>query len=267
MILSLSTLSFVSTLMFYLFPNAAFFIFDLLCVFAPQSGYLDQLRRMLESKCSAKFEPGSSLVLIFSNFLRIVYWYGNRFALYLLWQSVVTLVVHDLLCLSYFQFKEDACGTETPANNTTFVRFWNSKVRNFRDFSIIMAISFAFVIILVVLFGLVIDLSIVMEFVGLVSNVFDSLTTFPPFVSVVIHGDVTFITKFLILQYVAAAFCKSVLYLCRPVPWTFRVGLLIQCTLTGAIAIQYYRIQYRASGDRDNGEYSSEEEEDRVTEH
>ena len=45
----------------------------------------------------------------------------------------------------------------------------------------------------------------------------------------------------LILQYIAATFMKSVLFLCRPVPWPFRVGLAIQAFFVFFISFEYFR--------------------------
>ena len=267
--LSLSALSFCSTAIFYSFPNMPFMIFDFLCVFAPMSGYIDQLRGMIATRCSANFKPGSSLVLLFSNFLRIVYWFGSRFASYLLWQSVVTTIVHALLCFFYFQYKDVTAKVASDARETILKRVLNLfEVDTAVEFFLILSICFMSIISATIFLCFLVDFSIIAEFIGLISNMVDSLTTFPPFVAIVIRKDISCTTTLLILQYISATCLKAVLFLCRPVPWPFRAGLAIQAVFTLGITIQYIRIKLEIRAamqleeENADGDRTSEEEED-----
>lgn len=253
MILSISSLSFLSIFIFYQFPNFPSYIFDWLCVFAPMTGYCDQLLKMYQTKNSSKFRSGSSLVLLFSNFLRIVYWYGNRFAGYLLWQSVVTIIVHINLCFAYYKFLDTkALGSSyengssrnnlhQQQSNKSLLNLSPLEASSFFEFFLILLIYWFLTIAIVLFFCLFISFYHISEFIGLVSNLLDSFQTFPPFYQIVIKHDSSCITTMLVLQFIAATCCKAVLFLCRPVPWPFRVGVAIQAFFVAFITIEFFR--------------------------
>ncbi|OHS98027.1 hypothetical protein TRFO_35679 [Tritrichomonas foetus] len=245
MILSISSLSFLSTLIFYLFPNMPYVIFDLLCVFAPMTGYFDQLIKMFQTKNSSKFKSGSSLVLLFSNFLRILYWFGNRFAPYLLWQSIVTIIVHIALCYAYYKFIDPVSikyRSEDPENSNKFCfNFHPFEVHTFLEFILTLMIFWVLIIAIVIFLCFFFPFRIITDFIGLISNLIDSFQTFPPFYAIVICQDISCITTMLAMQYVAATFMKAVLFLCRPVPWPFRVGVAFQAFFVFFITFEYVR--------------------------
>jgi hypothetical protein len=238
MTLSLSWLSFTSTVIFYRYPNLPFFIFDCICVFAPMFAYMDQLRVMWLMRSASRFKPDSSIVLLVCNILRIYYWYWSRFASYLLWQSVVTIAVHTLLCHAFFKFRTPAHDGEVPAG---FLHPF--RVPTFTEFFVIVILWIAGAFALVFLVGCLVGHRIAAEFVGLASNLFDSFTTLPPFISVVIEKNLNFVTTFLVLQFNVAASLKAILFLLRPVPWSFRVGVAVQGCLVVAITVQYIRVK------------------------
>jgi hypothetical protein len=92
--------------------------------------------------------------------------------------------------------------------------------------------------------ALLIGFGIVSGFVGLVSNMVDSVTTFPVFLSVVLQKDISCMTGVLMIQFLVAVCLKAVLFLWRPVPWPFRAGLAVQAFLVVGISIQFLRIQW-----------------------
>jgi hypothetical protein len=241
MILGLSWLSFSSTIIFYLFPDFPFLIFDCLCVFAPMFGYLDQLRDMWSSRSASKFKPDSSICFLFSNSLRVTYWIGHRFAAYLFWQSLFTLFVHTLLCHGYFHFREPPAADPSLGFSVLIHPFC---VRSFVAFGFILALWLCLLIGTVFIFGFLIGFSIASELIGLISNLFDSIVTLPPFISVVVHSDASALTSLLVVQFVTATFLKAVLYLCRPTPWPFRVGVAVQGLLVFGITFQFVRLKW-----------------------
>lgn len=277
MILSISSLNFLSIFIFYQFPNFPSYIFDWLCVFAPMTGYCDQLLKMYQTKDSSKFRSGSSLVLLFSNFLRIVYWYGNRFAGYLLWQSVVTIIVHINLCFAYYKFIDPKSLSNSYENgssrnihqqtNKSLLNLSPFEASTFFEFFLILLIYWFLTIAIVLFFCLFISFHHISEAIGLASNLLDSFQTFPPFFQIVIKHDSSCITTMLVLQFIAATCCKAVLFLCRPVPWPFRVGVAIQAFFVAFITIEFFRRKLfqsektisSESYDDDDGEESSEQ--------
>lgn len=268
MALALSALSFGSTVLFCGFPNMPFFIFDCLCVFAPMSGYIDQLRRMISTKMSSNFQTGSSLILLFSNFMRILYWAGNRFAYYLLFQSVFTVLIHMLLCLFYFKYRDVRGKDMSQQERSGIIRqLWHLfDVDTAVEFFLVLAICFTLMASVTLILGCITNFRFVSEMVGLISNLIDSLTTLPPFITIVLHNDISCTTTLLILQYISGTCLKAVLFLCRPVPWPFRVGLAVQAFLNLCIVVQFIRITIQSrtefAEEEETTDSEAEEEED-----
>jgi solute carrier family 66, member 2 len=67
--------------------------FSVAMVIGPVIGYLEQWRKMHQQRTSEGYSPAVSMILIACNTFRIVYFLGEPYALMLLWQSAVMLVV------------------------------------------------------------------------------------------------------------------------------------------------------------------------------
>lgn len=267
MSVALSALSFGSTILFSEVENMPFVIFDALCVIVPMTGYMDQLRTMISTKVSSNFQPGSSLILLFSNFMRVLYWVGHRFASYLLFQSIFTVVIHALLCLFYFLYKDirakDLSQHERDLRGVK--KLWHLfDVDTALEFFSRLGACFGLIIAAALVLGVITGFEFVTEIIGLISNLTDSLTTLPPFITIVIQCDISCITSLLILQYIAGTCFKAVMFLCRPVPWPFLVGLAIQALLNLCILVQFVRIKIinQPENSEDSSDSKDEEEEE-----
>src|SRR3990167_3825915 len=88
-------------------------------VFAPVLPYLPQSYMIFSEKNSGGFSPHICLILLLANILRIFFWYGERFGLALLFQSVVMIATQLLMLLLWFSYK-------TPCRNSNFLKnFWD----------------------------------------------------------------------------------------------------------------------------------------------
>lgn len=131
-------------------------------------------------------------------------------------------------------------------NSTGFRRLWHLfDVETATEFFLTLGTCLMLIVIVSLIISIFTGFKIVAEIVGLISNLTDSLTTLPPFITIVIHGDISCTTLILILQYISGTCFKAVLFLCRPVPWPFRVGLAIQAFLNLCIVVQFVRIRIR----------------------
>lgn len=72
-------------------------VLDVLIVFGPVAGYISQYRDILHSRSADGFSNKVSLILLLSNILRVLFWYGRRFELSLLFQSLVMIAAQIAL--------------------------------------------------------------------------------------------------------------------------------------------------------------------------
>jgi len=248
---ALSSLSSASTYMFFCLPNLPFIIFDLLCVFLPTTGYLDQIRVMLKTKSSSNFKMHSSLVLLLSNYLRLLYSFNTKFEAYLVWQSVATISIHLTLAFLYYYYQPKSPHV-SPSMPEGLQEFYSKKrsIYQFKPYSSDSFAQFMFSLATVYIGGVLayfiasmfFEISLVSEVVGILSNGVDCLVTLPQFIIVVIQRDTKYVTILLVGQWVFASVFKAVLFLCRPVPWPFRFGVGVQAIFTIMITVSYFQI-------------------------
>ena len=81
-------------------------VINLAMIFAPSIGYITQAIKFKIKKSSVGFSLYVCLVLIFSNILRIFFWFGKQFTTVLLFQSFVVLLSQLYLIKVYLDYKE-----------------------------------------------------------------------------------------------------------------------------------------------------------------
>lgn len=245
MILAIAPVYYLGILIFALVPEKLPYVYmDLLCVFIPAAGYFGQLFNMMFSRSSKKFKMNSSIVLMLSNYMKIVYYFDEKFDYYLLGQSIATCVIHSLLCFLYYNYlpKKD------PENSEELTI--SQKIKNFLQCDTYIKFFVANVIVAIAILACYygactfLSVNLVCQFTGVVANLIDSLQTFPPFRTIVFHKDIQYTTDLLVIQWILATLFKAGLFTIRPVPWPFYMGLGIQAFLCLGITIQYYRIRF-----------------------
>ena len=251
---SLTFLNSLNSYMFVYFPNLPYFIFDSLCVFLPTTGYIDQIRRMVVTQSSSSFKIHSSNVLLYSNYLRLLYSLGTKFENFLIWQSVATISIHLTLAFLNFyynqkEFKNKNLIPEQLQNVFTkrkkiFFLFKPFTSENFSDYIYSLITIYLLIFLIYYISTFFFEISLVSQFIGLLSNIIDSLVTFPQFFLIVIQRNCQYVTTLLIGQWILAAIFKAILFFCRPVPWPFRLGVGIQAGITISITLTYFQITY-----------------------
>jgi hypothetical protein len=79
-------------------------VFDLLMIFTPNIGFIAQIIKFRKMKSSQGFSKLMTFTILTSNILRIFFWIGKRFALALLFQSLMSIVMQMFLlneCLKF----------------------------------------------------------------------------------------------------------------------------------------------------------------------
>ncbi|ORX55670.1 hypothetical protein DM01DRAFT_1024563 [Hesseltinella vesiculosa] len=72
--------------------DAGSVLLSIAMVIGPVVGYFDQVRLIVQSKSSAGFNRTTCAILLFANILRIFFWFGKRFDMTLLLQSIVMIL-------------------------------------------------------------------------------------------------------------------------------------------------------------------------------
>ena len=272
MVLALSWVNAASIFIFYFYPNLPYFILDLLCVFMPCFGYIDQIFQMIITKNSTNFKMHSSLVLIAANYLRVIYWFGKKFDAYLLWQSVFMLFIQFTLVFCYFRYLPSANDNYSLPEGLKDImvikkspfRLTLLKAESFSRFMITLIIFCGAVLVAYFVSSLFVNPEWVADIIGMISNGIDCFVVFPPFVLVVFHRNISYVTHTLIIQWGLAVIFKLGLYIFRPVPWPFMLGLAVQAIFTFFTIFSYYQIRF-FSKNKSSDESSEEEEENGET--
>jgi solute carrier family 66, member 2 len=102
------------------------FVVNLLMIFSPVIGYVDQYKKIKETKNSESFSKLVSLILFLSNVLRIFFWYGKRFDIVMLYQSLVMIICQFFMIKISTDFQPVSFGKNS---NSIFDlnNFWNWK--------------------------------------------------------------------------------------------------------------------------------------------
>ncbi|KAL0480428.1 PQ-loop repeat-containing protein [Acrasis kona] len=97
---------------------------DVLMVFAPNIGYVDQYRKIAKARDSSGFSKMVSLVLLLANILRIYFWMGKRFETPLLLQSVLMIAVQLVMLEICVRYGKNAKKAST-ITDLDVSQFWN----------------------------------------------------------------------------------------------------------------------------------------------
>lgn len=225
-------------------PKLVTFIVDIMIIFMPAIGYIDQCRIIISTRSSAKFKPGTSLVTITSNLLRVIFRFGVKFDKSLLFQAICMAIIHIVLMYLYFRYLSPGQQDKSHSNFRRHIRFITfTHAENF--FQFILSTIFMFSIITLVCFKMTeyFPKKSVFNVVGIISNIIESFIPFPQFILIVVKCQIQYITDMLIVQYILAAAFKASIYMIRNVSWVFKLGSLIQCLFTAIITICYIRLR------------------------
>lgn len=98
-------------------------LLDLVMVFSPLIGFIDQYNKIKTAKSSVSFSLKVPLLLILCNTLRIYFWFGKRFEQVMLWQSVVMIVWQ--FCMVELCTRFPSAGSQTGKSLFDVANFWN----------------------------------------------------------------------------------------------------------------------------------------------
>ena len=226
----------------------------------PTIGYLDQIKLMLREKSSSNVKLHSSAILLISNMLRIIYWFQRSFQTYLLIQSICMVSVQTLFTVLYYGYKRNdskVCSSVIKneddnedllpkiESNQIFRIYNRFKPKNtFLQLTISIILLIFVALIASLCFSHIFGQEIIASIVGVLANTIDCFVTFPQFILICIQRNIRYVTPLLVLQWIGAVICKTVLYIFGPVPWPFILGLVLQALFTFCLTFSYLHIKF-----------------------
>lgn len=76
---------------------------DFILIFGPNLAFISQISKFRASKSSDGFSKTICLLILLANILRIFFWYGKRFDIPLLFQSIISIIMQYFLLHEYLK--------------------------------------------------------------------------------------------------------------------------------------------------------------------
>ena len=159
------------------------FLADILMIFVPSIGYFFQAKKFKETKSSKGFAKFLCLLILIANILRVFFWFGKKFSLILLYQSIVVILSQIYLIHVYFEYQEDF-PVKSEKNISEYLINWSEtlsprKIWNWDD----EIEYYKFIIFLVVIFSIICRIgknsSQLFEILGIISVSFETFIELP----------------------------------------------------------------------------------------
>ena len=100
------------------------FLADILMIFVPSIGYFFQAKKFKQTKSSKGFAKFLCLLILIANILRVFFWFGKKFSLILLYQSIVVILSQIYLLHVYLEYQEDFL-VKSEKNISEYLINWN----------------------------------------------------------------------------------------------------------------------------------------------
>jgi len=228
---------------FYAFLN---FCVDVGMIIGPISGYFFQYKLIKKTKSIGTFSTYTCAILIFSNILRIYFWFGTRFAFALLLQSILMVVVQLFLlreCIRYQPQPEGHTPTLELKDNIEYKpkNFW--RWDNYRTYVEWIVYITGFFGVLTFIF---LNDQIYMEFIGYISVMIEACLGFPQLFANWKNKSTAGLSMELILLWFTGACGKTLFFILNNQPVQFIICGFIQ--LINDVWILFQMYTYRGDG-------------------
>ncbi len=77
--------------------------FEIFLLVSPIAVYLPQYLMMRRTKTVGSFSPLVCYILIVASLLRVIFWFGNKFNIFVFFQAVVMLIVQNFVLKKFFE--------------------------------------------------------------------------------------------------------------------------------------------------------------------
>ena len=244
MSLPLYGLDFLSVEMFHCFPTLADDIFLAVVIIMPSLGYGDQLVKMISKKSSGFLNKSTALILLFTNYLRFIYWIFEPFETYLLGQSVAVFTLQ--ICLFAFSFyyeheKHGQVGFIRIRERSASLKYFLAvnEVRTVFDFVISLSIYGIAIGLIFAALARALGINTACTVFIIIANLVDTTVSIPLFVTVVVEHRIENTSALLIGQYLVGDVLKLLMFWLGGSSWPFVFGALLQTFIDGISAVSF----------------------------
>lgn len=109
-------------------------LINLAIVFGPGIGYVTQSLKFIHNETSYGFSIGITNLLLFANLLRIFFWIGIRFNIYLLYQSILVITLQFMVIYFFIRYRDSRDLPKKHLNNPHKTDLQNSLIQFKSDY-------------------------------------------------------------------------------------------------------------------------------------
>lgn len=245
-IFALAGIDALSVEVFHWISELPHYMLLVILIFMPTLGYWDQLRKMIKEKTSDFFKMEPALILIFTNFLRFIYWKSEPFEAYLLGQSIAVFGVQILLSVVsfyYSQSKHDKIGfsNQYPRTKALSYFFKPKDVKNARDFLLSLVIYGVTITLVSSIFSLILGTKRLSTVIILIANIVDTTVSLPQFTDVVMKHQIGGVSVVLVAQYLIGDVLKLIMFTVGNSAWPFVLGAALQTAIDLTVAVSFVK--------------------------
>ena len=241
-------LDYLSIWLFSVYPDLPWVMLNGIVIIMPTIGYIDQLKRMIQTKNSSAFSMSTALILLFSNTLRFIYWTFEPFQTYLLGQSIAVFLIQMILALKSFEYGDFPRSFVSPISQTKIRLPSKHELKNALKIAdsntpfefIISCLTYTLIIIAAfAVMALLIGLKASLQIIIFAANIIDTTVSFPLFKRIVFEHNIENLSVVLLGQYLLGDILKIIMFTVGKSGMAFIFGALLQTTIDGTDAIFY----------------------------
>ena len=241
-------LDYLSVWLFSVYPDLPWVILNGIVIIMPTIGYIDQLKKMIQTRNSSAFNMPTALILLLSNTLRFIYWTFEPFQTYLLGQSIAVFLIQMILALKSFEYSDFPRSFVSPLSQTKIRLPSKHELKNSLRIAdsktpfefIVSCLTYALILIAIfTVMSLVIGLKLSLQIIIFAANIIDTTVSFPMFKRIVFEHNIENLSVILIGQYLLGDILKIIMFTVGKSGMAFIFGAVLQTAIDGTDAIFY----------------------------
>ena len=229
------------------------FIINLGVVFGPAIGYITQSIKFKRKGTSLGFCLSMCMKILLSNIFRIYFWFGKRFNIFLLFQSILTLTMQFLVIQCYIIFRDERELPKPYINDPKKTERQNKINHFFKEYFsydrfwewntllpfILYTILFIILMLLIsLLFGF--DNKIYMDIIGFISTGIDVVLAIPQIITNYQMKSADALSMIMFGCWLFGDLFKTVYYIVTNCPWQFPLCGFLQISVNLIIICQFF---------------------------
>lgn len=240
---ALFAIDLIAIQLFKIYPNLPSHMITAVIIICPTIGYIDQFKKLINTKNSRVFNLPSALILLTANFIRFLYWIYEPFIPYLLGQSVAVFsiqLVMGIWSYNYIQLPKSQIQTTYRHMSPKFSKIMNVfEASTSAEFALSLFAYASIICIAYIILCLTLSIQRANSIIILLSTIIETTVSFPQFKKIVFDRDINGISTVLLIQYMVGDMLKIVMFLASHAQWAFLFGALLQTSIDTTNFIVY----------------------------